>query len=114
MDEELCGFSIAREGFAHVHDDGFADAVDAVDAAAGEGLDDLIGWGFEGLRLVAGPDGADGLAGGGLVGSVGYGLYFGKFRHDFLQYRWIWVGGFSGRRIGRWGAGWSSRRSRRG
>ena len=70
-----------------IDDDGFAYSVDAVDAAVGQGFDDLIGWGFEGLRLVAGPDGSDGLAVGAVVDSVSDGLYFGELRHDFLQYR---------------------------
>ena len=57
VDQELGGFLLASQ----IDDDGFAYAMDAVDAAAGEGFDDLVGRGFEGLGLVAGPDGADGL-----------------------------------------------------
>ena len=42
---------------SRIDDDGLAYAVDAVDAAAGEDFDDLVGRGLEGLGLVAGPDG---------------------------------------------------------
>ena len=59
--------------------------MDTFDAAAGEGFDDLIWRGFEGLRLVAGPDGTDGLAVDAGVNAVGYGFDFGKFRHGLLQ-----------------------------
>ena len=70
-----------------VDDDGLADAVDAVDAAAGERFGDLVGRRFEGLRLVAGPDGADGLAVDAGMDAVGYGFDFGKLGHAFCQYR---------------------------
>ncbi|MCU1248712.1 MAG: hypothetical protein JWQ49_1741 [Edaphobacter sp.] len=55
--------------------------MDALDAAAGEGFDDLVGWGLEGLGLVAGPDRADGLAVNAGVDAVGYGFDFGEFGH---------------------------------
>ncbi len=45
-----------------------------------------LGWGFEGLGLVAGPDGADGLAVDALVDAVGYGFDFGEFGHAFAVY----------------------------
>ena len=73
-----CGRSLGE-----IDDDGLADAVDAVDAAAGESFDDLVGRGLEGLGLVAGPDGADRLAVDALVDAVGYGFDFGEFGHAF-------------------------------
>ena len=59
--------------------------MDAIDAAAGEDFDDLVGGRLEGLGLVAGPDGADGLAVDALVDAVGYGFDFGELGHA-LQY----------------------------
>ena len=77
MDEELSGLFASGE----IDDDGLAYAMDAVDTAAGEDLDDLVGGGFEGLGLVAGPDRADGLAVDALVDAVGYRFDFGEFGH---------------------------------
>ena len=53
----------------------------------------LVGRGLEGLGLVAGPDGADGLAVDAGVDAVGYGFDFGEFGHGLLQvYGWAWLG----------------------
>ena len=82
MDQELGGLFVVGE----VDDDGLAYAVNAVDAGVGEGFGDGLGWGFEGLGLVAGPDGADGLAVDALVDAVGYGFDFGEFGHAFAVY----------------------------
>ena len=82
VDEELGGFFLSGE----VDNDGLAYAVDAVNPAAGEDFRDLVGWRFEGLRFVAGPDGADGLAVDSFVDAVGYGLDFGEFGHAFAVY----------------------------
>ena len=60
--------------------------MDAVDAGVGEGFGDGLGWGFEGLGLVAGPDGEDGLAVDALVDAVGYGFDFGESSGMPLQY----------------------------
>ena len=68
-----------------VDDDGFADAVYAVNAAASKRLDDLVGRRLEGLRLIAGPDGADGLAVDAGVDAVGYRFDFGELGHGLLQ-----------------------------
>ena len=38
------------------------------------------------MRLVAGPDGADGLAVDSFVDAVGYGFDFGEFGHAFAVY----------------------------
>lgn len=81
MDKELRGFAIAGQ----VDDDGLADAMNAIDTAASKGFDDLVRRGFEGLGLIAGPDGADGLTMRTVVDSVGYGLYFRKLGHDFCS-----------------------------
>jgi hypothetical protein len=83
MDEELGWLFLSGE----IDDDGFAYAMNAVDAAAGEDFDDLVGWRLEGLGLVAGPDGTDGFAVDSLVDAIGYGFDFGEFRHGLLQYR---------------------------
>jgi hypothetical protein len=69
-----------------VDDYGLAYAVDSVDAAVGEGFGYGFGWGLEGLRFVAGPDGADGFAVDTLVDAVGYGFDFGEFGHSFAVY----------------------------
>ena len=61
-----------------IDDDGFADSVDVLDAAAGEGFDDLVGRGFEGLGLVAGLYTDKGLAVDAGVDAVGYGFDFGE------------------------------------
>ena len=45
VDQELSGFFLPAE----VDDDSFAYAMDAVDAAAGEDFDDLVGRRLEGL-----------------------------------------------------------------
>ena len=82
MDQELGGVLVVGQ----VDDYGFAYAVDAVDAGVGEGFGDGLGWGFEGLGLVAGPDGADGLAVDALVDAVGYGFDFGEFGHAYAVY----------------------------
>ena len=82
VDQELGGFFVMGE----VDDDGFAYAVDAVDAAVGEGFGDGFGRGLEGLGLVAGPDAADGLAVDALVNAVGYSFDFGEFGHAFAVY----------------------------
>lgn len=55
--------------------------MDALDAAAGEGFDDLVGWGFEGLGLIAGLYADDCLAVDAGVDAVGYGFDFGEFGH---------------------------------
>jgi len=57
--------------------------VDTFDAAAGEGFDDLVGWGLEGLRLVAGLYADNCLAVDAGVDAVGYGFDFGEFGHVF-------------------------------
>lgn len=77
VDEELRGFFIAGE----VDDDSFADAVDSIDPASGERFNNRLRRGLEGLGLVAGPHGADGLALDARVNAVGYGLDFGEFGH---------------------------------
>ncbi len=77
--EELRGRLFARE----IDDDGLANAVDAVDAAASKGLDDFVRRRFERLRLVAGPDRADGLAVNAFVDAVGDRFDFGEFGHAF-------------------------------
>jgi len=48
VDEELGLLPVAQE----IEDDGLADAMDALDAAAGEGLGDEFGGRLEGLGLV--------------------------------------------------------------
>ena len=53
--------------------------MDAVDAGVGEGFGDEGGRGLEGLGLVAGPDGEDGLAVDAVMNAVGYGFDFGEF-----------------------------------
>jgi hypothetical protein len=57
--------------------------MDALDAAAGEGFDDLVGRGLEGLGLVAGLYPDNGLAVDAGVNAVGYGFDFGEFGHVF-------------------------------
>jgi hypothetical protein len=81
VDEELRGFFLA----AQIDDDGLADAVDALDAAACEELDDLVRRRFEGLGFVAGPDGADDLAVNAGVNAVSYRFDFGELGHGLLQ-----------------------------
>lgn len=81
MDEKL-GLALFS---VQIDNDGLADAMNALDAAAGESLDNLVGRGFEGLRLVAGPDGADGLAVDTGVDAVGDGFNFGEFGHASLS-----------------------------
>src|SRR5580698_1090836 len=69
---------------AEVHDDSLADAMDAVDAAARECLNDLIWWRFEGLWLVAGPYRPDGLPVNAFVNAIGDGFDFGELGHDLI------------------------------
>lgn len=71
-----------RIGSGEVEDDGLADAVDVVDAAASEGGGDEVGGGLEGLGLVAEPYGADPVALDALVDAVGDGFDFGKLGHE--------------------------------
>ncbi len=78
VDEQLRG--LAAWG-GEVGDDGLADAVDAVDACAGECGDEVGFGGLEGLRLAAGPDAEDALAGDAGVDAVGDGFDFGEFGH---------------------------------
>jgi len=59
--------------------------MNAIDATARKELNNLVRRGFEGLGLIAGPDGADGLTMRTVVDSVGYGLYFRKLGHDFCS-----------------------------
>jgi len=89
VDEELRALLFA----AQIDDDGLANAVNALDAAACEDLDDLIGSGLEGLRLVTGPHRADGLAVDAGVDAVGYRFDFGELGHGFLKvYGRAWAG----------------------
>lgn len=96
-------FLYARGRKSEVECDGFSDAVDAVDAAAGEGLDDLVGRGFEGLGLVAGLYTDNRLAVNAGVDAVGDGFDFGEFWHGLGQYSLCGVG---------WGAGVCRKRIR--
>jgi hypothetical protein len=79
MDEKLGSLLVTEE----IDDDRLPDAVDALDAAAGEGIGDLGRGGFEGLGLVARPDVGDGLAMDAGVDAIGDGLNLGKLRHAF-------------------------------
>jgi len=85
MDEELGGLFCVIFRPGQVSDDGLTDAVNAVDAAVGEHIDDFVGWGLEGLRFVAGPDRADGLAMNAGMDTVRYSFDFGEFGHSLLQ-----------------------------
>ena len=77
VDEKLSGRAVAIK----VDHDGLANAVNAEDAGLGEGVDQERGRRFEGLGLVAGPDGAHNLAVYAVVDAVRDGFDFGKFRH---------------------------------
>jgi hypothetical protein len=57
--------------------------MDAFDAAAGEGFDDLVGRRLERLGLVAGLYTDNCLAVDAGVDAVGYGFDFGEFGHVF-------------------------------
>jgi len=69
---------------AEIHDDSLADAMDPVDAAARECLNDLVRRRFEGLRLVAGPYRPDGLSVNAFVNAIGDSFDFGQFGHDLI------------------------------
>ena len=92
MDEELSWLLTASE----VDDDRLADTMDAVDTAAGEDLDDLVRRRLEGLGLVAGPHGADGLPVDALVNAIGDGFDFWEFGHGYLS-----IGGLISARVSR-------------
>ena len=68
---------VLRLTAVHGHDDGLADAADAVDGRAGQGVGDLGFGRLEGLRLATGPDGGDALAVDAGVDAVGDGFDFG-------------------------------------
>ena len=84
VDKELGGLVFT----AHRHDDGLADAADALDRGAGERLGDLGLGRLEGLGLAAGPDTRDALPGDAGVDTIGYGFNFRKFWHELLEIRW--------------------------
>ena len=87
MDEELGGLFCVIFGSGQVSDDGLTDAMNAVDTAAREHFDDLVGRRLEGLGLVAGLYADNCLAVNAGVDAVGYGFDFGEFGHAFCS---IW------------------------